>query len=47
MLSYDIFQNHRRVYIVMYDVGCEEYRPKLAEIYGGSIPSTELLGGKF
>jgi hypothetical protein len=40
---FNIFQNHLRTYIAIDDVGCGEYRLKLAEIYGGSVTSTELF----
>lgn len=35
--NFNIFPNNLRAYIVMHDAGCGEYRPKLTEIYGGSV----------
>ena len=35
--NFNIFQNHRRTYIVMSYMGCGEYTLKLAEIYGSSV----------
>lgn len=31
------FQNHRRIDMVMDDVGCKEYRFKLTEFYGSVL----------
>ncbi len=36
--NFKIFQSNLRTYIVMNDMGSREYRLKLAEIYGDSVP---------